>query len=251
MTKAKDIFDYTQSFAPLCLAMPYDNCGILVGDSEKEVSKAIVTLDITSDVIDEAVRKGAELIISHHPIIFSPLKSVGIDSCVYKLIQNGITALCMHTNLDLSQENGVNITLAKALGLENIAIVEGECLLTGELQTEYSVEDFAKYVKERLDCQGVRYTKGEKSIRRVAVACGAGGDYVFNCEKLGADAFVTGEIKHHQIIKANEIGLTIVDAGHYKTEDVIIPVLVRLLSEKFADTQFYKSEAFNDNVFYL
>lgn len=251
MTKAKDIFDYIQGFAPLCLAMPYDNCGILVGDSEKEVSKAIVTLDITSDVIDEAVRKGAELIISHHPIIFSPLKSVLSDSCVYKLIQSGITALCMHTNLDLSQENGVNITLTKALGLENIATVEGECLLTGELQTEYSVEDFAKYVKERLDCQGVRYTKGKKSIKKVAVACGAGGDYVFNCEKLGADAFVTGEIKHHQIIKANEIGLTVVDAGHYKTEDVIIPVLVNLLSEKFADTQFYKSEVFNDNVFYL
>lgn len=251
MTKAKDIFDYIQQFAPLSLAMPYDNCGILVGDSEKEVSKVVVTLDITSEVIDEAVSKGAELIISHHPIIFSPLKAVEIDSCVYKLIQNGITALCMHTNLDLSQENGVNITLGKALGLENISVVEGECLLTGELQTELSAKEFALYVKERLDCRGVRFTKGKKSIKKVAVACGAGGDYVFNCEKLGADAFVTGEIKHHQIIKANEIGLTVVDAGHYKTEDVIIPVLVRLLSEKFANTEFYKSEVFNDNVFYL
>lgn len=251
MTKAKDIFDYIQEFAPLSLAMPYDNCGILVGDSETEVSNAIVTLDITSDVIDEAVARGAELIISHHPIIFSPLKAVEIDSCVYKLIQNGITALCMHTNLDLSQENGVNITLAQTLGLESIAVVEGECLLTGELPTELSVEEFALYVKERLDCRGVRFTKGKKSIKKVAVGCGAGGDYVFNCEKLGADAFVTGEIKHHQIIKANEIGLTVVDAGHYKTEDVIISVLVKLLSEKFANTEFYKSEVFNDNVFYL
>ena len=117
--KIADILNFFEEFAPVATAMDFDNCGLLVGDKNTEVHKVLLALDITADVVAEAESLACDLIISHHPIIFSPLKKLSASSVVYQLSAKGISAVCMHTNLDLSQEFGVNICLARAVGVEN------------------------------------------------------------------------------------------------------------------------------------
>lgn len=251
MTTIKNIIDFTETFAPLDSAMDFDNCGLLVGNKDKAVTRVLVSLDITEKVVEEAVETGAELIISHHPVIFSPLKSIDENAVVYRLIQNNIGALCLHTNLDLGQNFGVNICLAKAVGVKNFSFVQGECLLIGELEQEVSIDTFANTVKSALNCKGLRFTKTKDTIKTVAVSSGSGGDYVGLAQRSNADVLLTGEIKHHQILEANSIGISIVDAGHFKTEDIVIEPLCQKLCEKFKDIEFIKSKVCTDNIEYL
>ncbi|MCH5298839.1 MAG: Nif3-like dinuclear metal center hexameric protein [Ruminococcus sp.] len=251
MTYIKDIINFTETFAPLGSAMEFDNVGLLVGGTDKEVTKAVVALDITDEVIDEAVAHGAELIISHHPVIFNPLKSVTDGDIVYRLIQNGIAALCLHTNLDLSPIFGVNTCLAEAVGVKNGGFVEGECLYIGEFDEAVTNARFAAAVKSALGCKGLRYTLAEKQVKKVAICSGSGGDYVYLAKEQGADVLLTGEIKHHEILDAVRLGVAVVDAGHFKTEDVVIAPLCGKLSEEFKDVTFVRSEKCTDTVEYL
>lgn len=246
-----DIYSYIDSFAPFNTALDYDNVGMLVGNSKAVVKNVLVALDITADVIKEAERLGADLIISHHPVIFRPLKSVNSDSIPYMLAQRNINAICAHTNLDVSPQ-GVNLCLAKALGLENI-FVHSEGVAVGDVKadTAYSSEQLAGLVKESLNCNGVRYTDIKNKITRVAVGGGAGGEYIYLAKELGANAYVTGEIKHNYILESHDIGITVVDAGHYKTEDVVIDYLVDRLSKQFPQVSFTKSKAFTDYIAYV
>lgn len=251
MTKINDILNFFEEFAPLQTAMSFDNCGLLVGDKNTFVNKVLVALDITNDVVLEAEKKGCELIISHHPVIFNPIKKLSTNSPVYMLVQKNISAICMHTNLDLSEKFGVNLSLAKAIGLENIKKSPyGECLFTGEISCK-NIEQLAKIVKNNLNCAGVRYNNHFGEILKVAVSSGAGGDAVFCASSDGADVLVTGEIKHHEILYANSINLGIIDAGHFKTEDVVILPLCKLLAEKFDETSFIKSSTCSDMINYL
>lgn len=251
MTYIKDIINFTETFAPLDTAMEFDNVGLLVGGADKAVTKAVVALDITDDVIDEAIANGAELIISHHPVIFNPIKSLSDSDIVYKLAQGGIAALCLHTNLDLSPIFGVNTCLADAVGVKGGSFVEGECLYIGELDKAVANAEFAAAVKAALGCKGLRYTLAEKQVKKVAICSGSGGDYVYLAKEQGADVLLTGEIKHHEILDAVRLGVAVVDAGHFKTEDVVIAPLCKKLSEKFADVTFIKSEKCTDTVEYL
>lgn len=137
--------------------MDFDNCGLLIGSKNKPVSRVLVALDITNEVVDEADRLGAELIISHHPVIFNAIKKLDSSSVPYRLAEKNISAVCMHTNLDLSKSFGVNLCLANAVGLKNTRLCKsGECLFMGELDTD--IESFAKTVKTNLNCSGLRYT---------------------------------------------------------------------------------------------
>ncbi len=247
----KEILNYIETFAPLDSAMEFDNVGLLIGSENTEVKKAVVALDITEGVIDEAVENGAGLIISHHPVIFSPLKSIDENSIVYRLINNGIAALCLHTNLDLSPEFGVNTCLAEAVGVKNAAFVEGECLYIGELDTEISCKEFAENVKNALGCKGLRYTLPDKTVKKVAICSGSGGDLAPLAEKNGADVLLTGEIKHHDILEANRIGIAIIDAGHFKTEDIVITPFTEKLNENFPDVEFIRSKNCTDKINYL
>ena len=151
MTLINDILEFTESFAPSDSAASFDNVGLLVGSGTTSVSKALLALDITKEVVEEAAEIGAQLIISHHPVIFNPLKSMSKDSVPYMLAQNSLSALCLHTNLDIAWDTGVNLCLANTLGLENITFYEGEFLVSGKLKEEISAEDFAKLVKEPPD----------------------------------------------------------------------------------------------------
>lgn len=251
MKRIKDIINFTESFAPLESAMDFDNVGLLVGSEETEVKKAVVALDITKEVIEEAVENEAQLIISHHPVIFDALKSIPENSVVYSLIRNNLSALCLHTNLDLSPEFGVNTCLAEAAGVKNGKFVEGECLYIGELESEITNREFAERVKNALKCEGLRYTLPDKKVKKTAICSGSGGDLVPLAKSMGADVLLTGEIKHHDILNANMLGIAVIDAGHFKTEDIVITPLTDKLNKKFPDVEFIRSEKCTDGIKFL
>lgn len=252
MTTIQDIIDFFESFAPLCTAMDFDNCGLIVGDAHLCVKKVLLTLDITAEVVDEAAKMGCELIISHHPVIFQPIRRLGTRSVPYLFAQKGIAALCMHTNLDLGEDFGVNICLGRAAGLDGVTRADcGDALFFGTLDKEITAAELAKRMKVNLGCEGLRYTEGRGTVRKVAVSSGAGGSDIFAAAEIGADALVTGEIKHHEINAANELGIAVIDAGHFKSEDIVINPLKDKLSERFPETEFTKSQTYSDKVKFL
>lgn len=252
MTTINDILDFFETFAPLNTQMEFDNCGLLVEGSVASVTKALVSLDITADVVHEANELGCELIISHHPVIFQPVKKLNNADAPYLLARFGISAVCMHTNLDLSQDFGVNTCLAQAIGLKNIEKAElGECLFLGELKAETNIDCFANSVKTSLNCNGLRYTDVKPCVRKVAVSSGSGGSNVLAAVEAGADVLVTGEIKHHEINEANALGIGIIDAGHFKSEDVVILPLIDRLSKQFPEIIFTKSNSYSDFIKYI
>ena len=252
MMKVIDIYNYLNKIAPFETAMSFDNCGLLIGDSQKEVTNVIITLDITKKVVMEAKEKNANLIISHHPVIFNGVKSIEFDSVIALLIKHEINTIAVHTNLDIANL-GVNYQLASHIGLKDIKLMEweNECISVGTLKEEISETDFAKNIKENLNCNGLRFTKLNQNIKKVAVACGAGGEAVFKAKKLGANALVTGEIKHHEIIYGIENNISIFDAGHYKSEDIVINPLIEMLKKEFKEINFLKSEVFTDSIEYI
>lgn len=254
MATIKEIYDFFDKTAPFKTAFEFDNVGLLVGDQNLEVTKVLVALDITSEVCDEAKSLGAQLIISHHPVIFKPLKNLELSSVVANLIQNKISAICVHTNLDVAPD-GVNFHLAKKLEIlepHPLTYEEDRQLgVVGDLQNELSPDEFAKFVKERLNCHGVRYTNPNKKIKKIAVCSGSGGNLVREAHAKHADAFVTGEIKHSDILRANHLGIMIVDVGHYKSENVIVEPLKNKLGKEFEKVKFFASEKFTDKIEYL
>ena len=256
MAKVSDIFELIDSFAPFESAMDFDNVGILVGDKNAEVKRCLVALDVTNSVINEAKLLKATLIISHHSVIFNAIKTLSINSIPYALAQNEISVICAHTNLDMAPF-GVNTCLAKALSLRNLKALSyydsGQGALpmglVGELERDFWGADFAEFVKFRLNCAGVRYTNLNKTIRKVAVCSGAGGDLIDEAISQNVDAFVTGEIKHHEILSAVKNGICVV--GHFKSEDIVIAPLVEKLSERFKNVEFFKSKTCTDTVEYI
>lgn len=333
------IYGKLNSLAPFATQESWDNSGLLVGDPGAEVKTALVVLDITAEAVREAREIGAELIISHHPVIFRPLKKVESGSVVWELAQAGISAICAHTNLDKAR-GGVNDCLAAALGLEHVTnyAVEGrekhyklavfvpvshaeavrhamigagagtiggytgctfsvegtgrfvpgegtnpwlgqpgqeeaaaevrletvvpagklDAVLTamrqahpyevpafdvvesvregqeiaigriGELPEPLSPQEFARLCADRLNA-GVRWNRKGRTIRKVAVLGGAGGDYLQSAAAAGADALVTGEAKHHEYLEAVRMGITLLDATHYATEQVVLRPLAEYL----------------------
>ena len=173
-------------------------------------------------------------------------------SVPYLLAQAGIAAVCMHTNLDLSEKFGVNICLGQAAGLKEVhRAPEGECLFAGTLEDTISVRELAQRVMQNLACSGLRYTEGKGTVRTVAVASGAGGSDIFAAAAIGADALITGEIKHHEINAANEYGIAVIDAGHFKSEDIVINPLIARLKEEFPSAEFTKCQTYSDKMKYL
>ena len=242
MTTVRDILNFTETFAPLDTAADFDNCGVLVGSKDKTVTKALLALDITKDVVKEAEDIGADLIISHHPVIFRPIKSLCDISVPYLLAQSGITALCLHTNLDIADSYGVNVCLANTLGLTDCKLYKEDFLLMGELSQAMDVKEFASFTKNVLNADAVLYTESNRQIKTVAMCSGAGADAYGLAKEKGADVFLTGEARHHEFIEASECDVPLVTAGHFATEDVVITPLKNKLSDIFADVEFHKSE---------
>ena len=242
MIALKDIVKTIDSFAPFDSAEEWDNVGLLIGSEKTVVKKAIVALDVTEEVIELAVKQGAQVIVSHHPVLFDPIKQIEEDSVVYLAIQKGIACIAVHTNLDKA-DGGVNDCLCKTLHLTNCKPICDQTGRVGTLKEEMSPMDFAKHVK---DCLGtsVQAKLGKNPIKTVAVVSGGGGEFLQDALDEGkADAFVTGEMKHHMWLKVKDE--TCVVAGHYATENVVVPSLCSLLNEKLPDIEWicYLGEA--------
>ncbi len=242
MTKIKDIFEYTESFAPVDSQADFDNSGLLVGDFETEIKTVLLALDITPQVIEEAVDTEAELIISHHPVIFTPLKALDTHSVPYLLAKHSIAALCLHTNLDKAEDTGVNMCLANALELTEIKLYPDDFIALGKSKRPLPIHLFAADVKRALRCERVEYILKDNIVKTVAVSSGAGGDGYERARELGADVLVTGEAKHHELLEAHAVGMPIIVAGHFQTEDVVIEPLRQKLTLKFPEVYFKKSD---------
>lgn len=256
MITVGDIFQYIDSFAPFSSAMDFDNPGLLVGDKDTPVKKVLVSLDITPEVVGEAAQKGEQLIVSHHPVIFHPLRSLRPGTAPYLLAENGIAAVCAHTNLDMVP-GGVNTCLAERLDLNNIRSLKEYVpsdlpeALYGETGREYSPEEFARFVKQVLGCDGVRFVDGGRKITKVGLCSGGGADLVYAAAETGCQGFVTGESKHNILLDAEHLGVTFVDAGHFYTEDVAMLPLLERLKKQFPEVEFQKSERMHSPAKFL
>lgn len=246
MATVGEFYDRIDAFAPFDTAMGFDNPGLLVGGRETEVRTALFSLDVTPEVVREAASLGAQLIVSHHPVIFHPLKSIASNSAPYLLVQHGIAAVCAHTNLDMAQ-GGVNTCLAERLQLKNVRMLkeyehsglpEG---LMGETERPYTPVEFAAFVKDVLGCDGLKYTDGGRAVTTVGLCGGAGADLFSDAAAKGAQAMVTADTKHNQLLDAEDMGVTLVDAGHFFTEDIVILPLMERLQTCFPDVKMVKS----------
>ena len=247
MTTVQQVYEVMQRLAPPELAEHWDNPGLLV-DCGREVSRVLVTLDITPEVVEEAAQKGCGLIVSHHPVIFSPLKKLTPRDVSFQLVQKGISAICMHTNLDAA-EGGVNDQLAKALGLtDTIPLNEQKIGRIGTLSCEIPLEQFLHDVVKSLGCRGLRYRSGGRPVRRVAVGGGACGEYIPQALAQGCDTFVTSDLRYNDFLDTQ--GLNLIDAGHFPTEDVVCAEVVRRLQKAFPDIRVSKSAVHHDAVQY-
>lgn len=350
------IYEYLNLLAPFKTALSWDNSGLLVGNILDEFKCGLICLDVTNKIVEEAISKKCNLIISHHPIIFNKLNKITTDMLVYKLIKNNISVISLHTNLDIAKD-GVNFALAKKLELTHLSplftdvnkttnfnyklivfvpcgyqakVKESifkagagtignytECCFTskgigefkpidsatpfigqtgnleavdeikievlvapeyinsvvnamlqahpyeepayefskiynnynceslglvGNLNKEYSPKDFATIVKNKLNCKKVSYVAGNKNIKRVAVCGGSGAEFVKNAVHKHADAYITSEIKHNIWLEAKNLGLTLIDAGHFNTENVIVEELANKLNKHFNTSLFSAAE---------
>ncbi len=245
MRTVSDVLSYLWDIAPREGAEAWDNVGHLVGRSGAPVKKILVALDITMPVIREAIDLGAELIVSHHPLIWDTCRhvtdTVFQQEKVMTLIENKIAAICMHTNLD-EAEDGVDDTLVEALGLTALDhLVEGKIGHICELDREMTLEDFLCLVKDRLGANGLRYCDGGNPVKRIATGCGSCSEYLPEAVAAGCDTFLTGDVKHDRWIDALGQGINLIDAGHYSTENPIVQKLARKLTERFPELQVVKT----------
>ncbi|MGN1420778.1 MAG: Nif3-like dinuclear metal center hexameric protein [Eubacterium sp.] len=236
MTTVKDIFDYIDKIAPYCNAESWDNTGFLVGNINKEVRRVVMSLDPCRQAVDFAESVGADLLLTHHPIIFNPVKRIEAGTALYKLINSDIATISAHTSFDKAK-GGINDNLAKLLCLKNTSHIDDTMLVVGDLEEEMSIDDFALYVAEILGTHGLRYTDTDKIIKRVAVGGGGCSEYMAEAMK-NADCFVTGEVKYHEMLDAYENGYAVISAGHFETENVPFLMLKERLEQAFTDVEF-------------
>ena len=228
--------------------------GLLVGRPRNEVRKALVSLDITDEVIAEAVQWKADLIVSHHPVIFHGQKSVTdrdpVGRRVLELAEKGIAAICMHTNLDCA-EGGVNDVLAQALGIRIPEHFTGEGVgRCGWLAAPMALPEFVRFVSKTLDCNGVRYAGAGKPVHRVAVGGGACGEFEDAAIRAGCDTFVTSDLSYHQFVDAKAKGINLIDAGHFPTEDLVCETVISFLARRFPNLQIQKSASHQEAIQY-
>ena len=245
-------------WAPKDLAQSWDNVGLLVGEPEQEVRRVLVALDVTEAVVREAAEKDCQLIAAHHPVMncaWSPVQSLRSDTLQGKLlmdlVRSNVAAICMHTNLDAAQ-GGVNDVLAARLGLEQVEKLGDEEGIgrVGTLPASLSDRAFLTLVRDRLKPNGLRFSGGGRSVQRVAVGGGACGDMFPLAVEKGCDAFVTADVKYNQFLDAAAMGLLLVDAGHFPTEDPVCPAIAAYLRDRFPELTVIESDSHREIVQY-
>ena len=238
MTTVREIESFLYGWAPRELAESWDNVGLLVGDPEATVERVLVALDITPQVAEEALERGCQLIVAHHPVMncaWHPVQTVRADDrqgrTLTALLRGGVAAICMHTNLDAA-EGGVNDILAEKLGLTQPEMLTEEKIgRIGTLKCEIPLVEFTHSVIELLGCNGLRYVDAGRPVHRVAVGGGACGCYIPQAVAAGCDTFVTSDLKYNDFLDTE--GLNLIDAGHFPTENVVCPALRDRLQRAF------------------
>jgi len=241
MTTTGMIYDYLNTLAPFESQLGFDNSGLLIGSAERQVERVMVALDASLPTAIQAAEKQCQLLVTHHPVIFRPAKSISGDCTVYRLIAGGVDVISAHTNLDIAA-GGVNSCLADALGFAGFERPEWlELGVCGKLERAMSAVELGEYVAQRLGCNGVRVADGGKPVRSVALIGGAGGSE-WGTIAGHADALITGEARHNEIIEARDAGFTLIIAGHYETESAVTVPLCRMLGERFPEVEFICAE---------
>lgn len=240
MTTVQDILQFIESIAPAELKAEWDNVGLLCGSSNKEVRTVLVALDPFTHVCEEAVAVGADLLVTHHPLIFQPLSEITdrttVGKAILTLTRHGIAAINAHTNLDCA-DGGVNDTLASVLQLQDIKKIptDPDGLLRQGTVAPQSLDAFLDRLKQALQCPGLRYVEGVQSVCRVAVGGGSCSSSLSDVIAAGCDTFVTADVKYNQFWDAKEQGINLIDAGHFYTENPVVAVLAGKLQARFPD----------------
>ena len=249
--KLKEIIEIIEKNYPPCLAYDWDNSGLFYGDLEKEISKVLVTLDVTPQVIDQAIENDADLVLAHHPAIMDGIKKLSDGSMasdmIINAVKNDICIYSAHTNMDTAK-NGINQKLAELFELEEISVMENDkpfdgCGLgrVGNLKNEMTLSDFCQLVKVKLNTPFVRVCGDERKITRVAVASGSCSEYIPTAIKKGADVIITADMKYHHCIEYVYDGIAIVDAGHFPTENMVKEMFIDILKKE--DIEFISSQS--------
>ncbi len=253
MYKIKEVYSRINAAFPFCEAESWDNAGILV-DMDSSVSKIIVALDATIPVINEAKEKGAQLIVTHHPVIFSPLKSLSLSSPSVYALKCDIGIISAHTNFDvgyLSADAYLSKLLSDTMGFRESGILDVTCTephphgfgRTGHLNRTMDSKEFALSLKNALGCDCLRYTKTSRSIRKIAFCCGGGGEYFEKAITEGYDAYITSDVKHNHFTEAVNAGTALFCPTHYQMEKPAMKNLTELLIQSFPDTEVFLSES--------
>ena len=263
MPTIREISDVLFDFAPAYMKMDWDNVGLVCGKYDTAVHRVLVALDPMMDVFQEAKALGCELVVSHHPLIFQPVKQVNDESYdgrnLFYLIENGIASLNLHTNLDCCP-GGVNDVLAETLGLSDVEVLNSVgtdkqgrpygLIRTGTVGGQ-SVSQFAAFVKTQLHCPGVRFADAGKAVHKVAVGGGSCGSEIDEVIAAGCDTFVTADLKYNHFEEAKYRGLNLIDAGHFETENPVCDVLERLLSGAFPELAVFRAREHRDETQFL
>lgn len=259
MATVKDIMNCVQSLAPTYMKESWDNVGLNCGRTDATVTKVLVALDPFEAVCHEAKEIGAQMLVTHHALLWKPGfitdETVAGRNTLF-LIENGIAHFNAHTNLDCAP-GGVNDTLAATLGLQDIQVIspagtdeQGRDwgLLRQGCVPSQPLETFMQAVKEKLNCQGVRYVSAGKPVHRVAVGGGACAGYILQAVQTGCDTFVTADVRYNQFWDAQDLGINLIDAGHYHTENPVCKVLANAISAAFPDIDVVISEKHTDSM---
>ena len=260
--KIREVLDALECFAPLPLQEDFDNAGLQVGLTEAEVSGALLCLDVTEEVVDEAIARGCNLIVSHHPLIFRGLKCISdadfVQRTVAKAIKNNVTVASMHTNMDNAQD-GVNFKIAEKMGLDNCRFFAQKQVngiicgsgVTGELSQPLAARDFVDMLKRAFNVQCVQCnTLLDRPIRKVAICGGAGSFLLEEAIRLEADAFVTGEMHYHEYF-GREQQIQIAVIGHYQSEQFTSEIFESIIREKCEGVKTHIAATNTNPIIYL
>lgn len=253
--KIKELKKHLYEVFPLSLQESYDNCGMTIGNEEKEITNVLVTLDVTEEVIDEAIESDCNVIVAHHPIVFRGLKSFRgdnyVERCVIKAIRHDIAIFAMHTNVDNS-ENGTSFELAKVLELQDLSPLDTEGdKAVGCIGTYNGTQDFTTHLKEKLKlkvvkCAGTPGKKSEKSLR-IGIVTGSGSEFYGTAKARECDVFVSADFKYHQYFDAID-GPMIMDIGHYESEIFAKDVFFREISLIFSKNELTLHKVYRSGV---
>ena len=240
MTTYRDIYSYISEKYPRTLSSSWDNDGLMVCPNiDKEAKKVLISLDVTTKVAEYAKENGFDLILSHHPLVFKPIRQLSCESpnseVATNLFSSGVSVMSFHTRYDAG-EGGMNDVLAEKLGLKVTGSFGPEGDVQGrlcELDKTIPFTSLCNMVKDRLGSPNMFVVPWKKEVKKVAILGGGGGSYIESAARAGADAFITGSVSYNSLLDADQIGISVIAAGHYYTEVVFCNAMTKLLAYRF------------------